>query len=58
MDHKIDDHDPENILYHVKWKNFPDLKWDTWEPEHKFIEQQCIKDYWEKYNSNKVEHHC
>jgi len=54
-DHKVDDHDPEKILYHIKWKNYKDPKWDTWESESSFIERQYIKDYWEKYNAEKAE---
>jgi hypothetical protein len=55
LEHKIDEHDPENILYLVKWKQFPDPKWDTWEPESSFIERQCIKQYWENYNATRAE---
>jgi len=47
IDHKLDDQDPEKIVYHVKWKNYPDPKWDTWEPESSSIERHYVKDYWE-----------
>jgi hypothetical protein len=54
-DHKMDDHDPDKILYRVKWKNYPDPKWDTWEPESSFIERQCLQDYWEQRNHKPTE---
>jgi len=53
--YKTYEYDPENILYLVKWKNYPDPKWDKWKPESSYIERQCIKDYWEKHNANKAE---